>query len=143
MRLSGPGVAAETRPGAPTRRGASGRPGGPPRASGRARRGWAREAEGGGGRRREAAGRNGPARPVQKTAAAAATRTAGGRDVSSARGAVPRVRVRREHAQKLLPDRGALEVGAPARRRAIGTFGRWPVAGVPSPQHPLVPPTHS
>lgn len=101
-------------------------------------------AGGGPARRREAAGRNGPARPVQKTgAAAAATRTAGGRDVSSARGAVPRVRVRREHAQKLLPDRGALEVGAPARRRALGTFGRWPVAGVPSPKHPLVPPTHS
>lgn len=103
-------------------------------------------AGGGPARRREAEGGGGtqwPGAARAENSSRRRTRTAGGRDVSSARGAVPRVRVRREHAQKLLPDRGALEVGAPARRGAIGTFGRWPVAGVPSPQHPLVPPTHS
>lgn len=67
------------------------------------RPGAAGERARGGPAQREAAGRQRPARPSQKTEAAA-TRTAGGRDVSSAREAVPRVRVRGEHAQKLHPD---------------------------------------
>lgn len=93
----------------------------------------------GGGRRREAAGRQRPPRPAQKAPAAATTRTAGGRDVSPARGAVPRVRVRREHAQKLHPDRGTLEAVAPERQKAIGTFDRWPVFPAPNTPSFLLP----